>query len=182
MSHDILPEFDERGCLPEGIYTPELNNFFKRFVEINEHRKELFEKYREFTKLCVDMKGVKEHYFDGSYVTNKEKPNDIDVLVLFDKDVYFDDEVYNIYIELAENQQKVKDKYSVHSFFVEKPNENDPIEVKVSLEHEIDKIKGWWSRFYLDDKKTILDDKKKGYILFYENDLKKIAGDENERN
>ena len=166
MAKDNLPPFDERGCLPEGIYNPTVKEFTERFVNVTERRKELFEKYKQFTKLCNEAKGIEEHYLDGSYVRYKEEPGDIDLLILFNKDVYESDETYEVYWEMSHNQQKMKEKYEVHSFFVEKPNEYDPVEIRVNLQLEIDKIKGWWSRFYLDEEKTILDEKPKGFIFF----------------
>ena len=35
MEEKNIPEFDERGCLPEGIYNPSVNEFVERFVEIS---------------------------------------------------------------------------------------------------------------------------------------------------
>ena len=175
MAKDELPPFDERGCLPEGIYNPTIEDFMERFVKVTERRKELFGKYQQFTKLCNEAKGIEEHYLDGSYVTDKEEPGDIDLLILFNKDVYESDETYNIYFDMTRNQQKLKNEYCVHTFFVEKPQESDPIEIKVNLQHEINIIKEWWSRFYLDEEKTILDDKPKGYVLFEKEQLEKIG-------
>ena len=152
-----------------------IDEFIERFVQVTERRKELFGKYQKFTKLCNDAKGIEEHYLDGSYVTDKENPGDIDLLILFNKDVYESEETYEIYLEMSTNQQKMKDDYEVHSFFVEKPQEYDPIDIKVNLQHEIDKIKGWWGRFYLDEEKTILDEKPKGFIIFNKDQLIQIG-------
>ena len=60
-------------------------------------------------------------------------------------------------------------------FLLIKPDESDPIEIKVNLQHEIDKIKEWWSRFYLDEEKTIIDEKAKGFILFDKEQLIRIG-------
>ena len=177
MTQKELPQFDERGCLPEGIYNPSVEEFMERFVNVTEHRTKLFRKYQQFTKLCNDAKGIENHYLDGSYVTDKENPNDIDLLILFNKDVYETDETYEIYFEMSHEQEKMKDLYGVHTFFVEKPQDDDPVEIKVNLQHEIDKIKGWWSRFYLDEEKTILDEKPKGFILFNKKQLGKLGND-----
>ncbi|WP_296894305.1 DUF6932 family protein [uncultured Methanobrevibacter sp.] len=175
MAKDNLPPFDERGCLPEGIYNPSVEDFMERFVKVTERRKELFGKYQQFTKLCNDAKGIEEHYLDGSYVTDKEAPNDIDLLILFNKEVYESDETYEIYFEMSHDQKKMKEVYEMHAFFVEKPQDSDPVEIRVNLQHEIDKIKGWWSRFYLDEEKTILDEKPKGFILFDKEQLGQIG-------
>lgn len=175
MAHDKLPPFDERGCLPEGIYNPTVEDFMERFVKVTKRREELFGKYQQFTKLCNEAKGIEEHYLDGSYVTDKEKPGDIDLLILFNKDVYESDETYEIYWEMSSNQQKMIEEYGMHTFFVEKPREHDPVDIKVNLQHEIDQIKGWWSRFYLDEEKTIIDEKPKGFIFFDKEQLSQIG-------
>jgi len=175
MAHDKLPPFDERGCLPEGIYNPTVEDFMERFVKVTKRREELFGKYQQFTKLCNEAKGIEEHYLDGSYVTDKEKPGDIDLLILFNKDVYESDETYEIYWEMSSNQQKMIEEYGMHTFFVEKPREHDPVDIKVNLQHAIDQIKGWWSRFYLDEEKTIIDEKPKGFIFFDKEQLSQIG-------
>ena len=92
---DNLPPFDERGCLPEGIYNPSVKYFLERFVNISKRRKELFGKYQKFTKLCNDAKGIEQHFIDGSYVTNKEEPGDIDLLITFNDEVYDSEDSYN---------------------------------------------------------------------------------------
>ena len=105
---DNLPPFDERGCLPKGIYNPSVQDFLERFVNVSKRRKELFGKYQKFTKLCIDAKGIEQHFVDGSYVTNKEKPGDIDLLLTFNDDVYDSEESYNKYFEITQNQKKMK--------------------------------------------------------------------------
>ena len=47
---DNLPPFDERGCLPEGIYNPSVQEFIERFVNITERREELFGKIPKIHK------------------------------------------------------------------------------------------------------------------------------------
>ena len=175
MAKDTLPPFDERGCLPEGIYNPTVDDFMERFVNVTNRRKELFEKYQQFTKLCNEAKGIEEHYLDGSYVRDKEKPGDIDLLITFNDDVYDSDKSYNQYFEITKNQQKMKEDYEVHVFYAKNTTDIDPIEMQHHWENEKKTVLEWWSTFYIDRENEIKDDKKKGFIVFNKDDLHEIG-------
>lgn len=174
MEEKNIPEFDERGCLPEGIYNPSVNEFVERFVEISQRRKLLFGKYKNFTKLSNNAKGIEQHYIDGSYVTKKERPGDIDLLLTFNDHVYDTEESYNAYFDLTHNQEKIKEEYEIHLFFSKIPNELEPVEIQHYWEREKNKILGWWSRFYTDRENNIIDEKKKGFIVFNKGELEQI--------
>ncbi len=174
MAKDKLPPFDERGCLPEGIYNPSVEDFMERFVSVTERRKELFTKYQQFTKLCNEAKGIEEHYLDGSYVRNKEEPGDIDLLITFNDDVYDSDKSYNQYFEITRNQQKMKEDYEVHVFYAKNTTDADPLDMQHFWEKEKKKVLEWWSRFYIDRENNIIDDKKKGFIVFNKDDLQQV--------
>lgn len=169
-----LPPFDERGCLPEGIYEPTVGEFVERFVNINDRRKELFEKYQEFTHLCNEAQGIDSHYVDGSYVRNKENPGDIDLLMTFNDDVYNTEETYNQYFEITQDTKKMKDDYEVHVFFAKNTTDNDPVDLQIFWKNEKNRILDWWSRFYIDGENNIIDNKKKGFIVFDKEKLQHI--------
>ena len=61
MTQKELPQFDERGCLPEGIYNPSVEEFMERFVNVTEHRTKLFRKYQQFTKLLLPNSQQHKH-------------------------------------------------------------------------------------------------------------------------
>lgn len=174
MGENILPDFDERGCLPEGIYNPTIKEFKERFVIVSPRRQELFGKYKQFTKLCNDAKGIEEHYLDGSYVTDKEKPGDIDLLITFNDHVYDTDESYNNYFEITHNQAKIKEDYEIHLFFSKNSDDLEPLEIQQHWQREKNKVLGWWSRYYTDRENNIIDDEKKGFVLFKEQELRQI--------
>lgn len=174
MMYESIPDFDERGCLPEGIYSPKLEEFKEIFVNTSSRRQELFEKYQQFTKICIDAKGIEKHYLDGSYVTNKENPGDIDLLIIFNDQVYISDISYNNYFEIINNEDEIKNKYGVHLFYSKNP-ENEPPEIKAFWEKKTRIVLGWWKRFYIDREKDIIDDKPKGFIVFNDEQLKEIG-------
>ena len=174
MGNEELPKFDERGCLPEGTYNPSVEEFIERFVNITERRKELFEKYQQFTKLCNQAKGIDQHFLDGSYVTDKEEPGDIDLLLTFNDDVYDSDMTYNSYFEITRQREKMKEEYEAHVFFAKNTTDADPIDLQIFWKKEKKKVLEWWSRFYIDKENEIIDDKKKGFIVFNKDELQQI--------
>lgn len=164
--------------MPKGIYSPTLKEFKERFVT-NQRRKELFRNYKFFSKLCIDAKGIEKHYVDGSYVTNKKNPGDIDLLVIFNDNVYASQESYDNYFEITHNQDEIKSKCGIHLFFSKNPI-NEPPELKVYWKNETNRILSWWGRFYIDRERKIIDDNEKGFLLFDNEQLKKIVGDNRE--
>lgn len=174
MAKDELPEFDERGCLPEGIYNPSVENFMERFVNLTERRKELFEKYKQFTKLCNEAKGIEEHYVDGSYVTDKKEPGDIDLLITFNDDVYDSDKSFNSYFKITNQQEIMKKDYEMHVFYAKNTTDADSLDMQIHWEKVRKKILEWWSRFYIDKENDIIDGKKKGFIVFNKDELQQV--------
>jgi len=73
----MVPTFNKEGALPLGEHEISLAEFEQVFV-YNERRREIFNK---FLKLIDDLRTINCSliYVDGSYVTDKEEPGDIDV-------------------------------------------------------------------------------------------------------
>lgn len=73
----MIPDFEQNGLLPKGIHLATLQEFEARFV-YNYKRKAI---YIGLSKLIQDLKSIGCHalYIDGSYVTNKQIPKDVDV-------------------------------------------------------------------------------------------------------
>ena len=117
--------------------------------------------------MCIDAKGIEQHFVDGSYVTNKEKPGDIDLLLTFNDDVYDSEESYNKYFEITQNQKKMKEDYEVHVFFAKDTTDVDPLEIQRFWDIVKKKVLDWWARFYIDGENNIVDGKNKGFIVFY---------------
>ena len=73
----MLPDFDDEGLLPVGIHPATWEEVYTRFGK-NDHRKRLL----SGLKLALESlrsAGCKAVYLDGSFVTNKENPNDYDI-------------------------------------------------------------------------------------------------------
>lgn len=80
----MIPPFNEHGCLPEGIHdctTEEIADRFGGF-QSGDRRPRLWERFVEFlseVKACDLADAV---LVDGSFVTAKTDPNDIDLVLI----------------------------------------------------------------------------------------------------
>jgi hypothetical protein len=73
----VLPDFDDTGALPPGIYEAtwdEVLEFFGRTA----HRQELLAGLRDALR-DLQAAGCRRAYLDGSFVTDKEPPSDFDL-------------------------------------------------------------------------------------------------------
>lgn len=82
----MIPEFNIDGNLPKGIYTADEDEFLNRFRTGSARRKWLGERLWELFVL-VKLTGKLERVFVwGSFVSNKESPNDVDLLLIMSDD------------------------------------------------------------------------------------------------
>lgn len=72
----MIPQFDGRGLLSEGIHLATWEEFVDRFGW-SEHRRRLLRGLSEALSLLRSA-GCRRVYVNGSFVTAKERPNDID--------------------------------------------------------------------------------------------------------
>jgi hypothetical protein len=71
-----MPPFTERGNLPPGIWEMSWTAFWERYG-YNSRRANLLSGLMFALKL-LDRSGCQTIYIGGSFVTNKERPNDVD--------------------------------------------------------------------------------------------------------
>jgi hypothetical protein len=85
----MLPQFNEHGLLPIGIYRATLAEFEERFVKSvwTAQRHRVFQQLRELVKEAAASGIVKRVLIGGSLVTTKPQPNDFDCLVVLDRSV-----------------------------------------------------------------------------------------------
>jgi hypothetical protein len=118
MTDKVLPEFDENGNLPLGCYKPTFKEFEERFVESFPNsisRKLIFQDYSDFSiLLCEEMPSAKKQILNGSFTTNKENPEDMDLLIVFDGESLTSFEKSKC--PLLMNNETIKEGYNCHSF------------------------------------------------------------------
>ncbi len=73
----MIPQFTADGLLPEGVHPATLEELSERFGG-NEWRRQSLQGLNEALRL-LRAAGCRRVYINGSFVTAKERPNDIDV-------------------------------------------------------------------------------------------------------
>lgn len=82
----MIPGFNKDGNLPEGIYLAGEEEFLDRFTTDSSRRKWLGQRLKEIFTLAKLTENLKRIFVWGSFVSNKESPNDIDMLLLMAED------------------------------------------------------------------------------------------------
>lgn len=121
-----IPEFDENGNLPFGIYSVDFDEFENKFSKgLSERRNIIMGYYKKHLKEILGCNYVLEHWIDGSFVTLKENPGDIDILTELDG-VQVDNDDSKIEIRSIFDYAPLYTENCCHSFCIYKyPEEND---------------------------------------------------------
>jgi predicted nucleotidyltransferase len=82
----MIPKFNVDGNLPEGIHSFGEEEFFDHFATQSVRRKWLGERIREVIALAKLTRKVERMFIWGSFVTAKESPNDVDILLVMSED------------------------------------------------------------------------------------------------
>ena len=133
-----IPDLDEHGLLPVGIHDCSVEEMKARFGW-NEHRQQMICSFVQF--LTSEIRNVFDHpvYADGSFVTDKEHPNDIDV-VLDIRDA--DDAQQSLGLEFwSERQACIRNRYHV-DFWINLQDKNDFAAFFQYIRTETAKFKG----------------------------------------
>ena len=105
-----IPPFDDNGNLPPGIYQVQLHDIEERFTWTDKRQK-LFQGLIQAAK-NLESAGVLLLYIDGSFITNKDEPNDIDGCWVWnpgiDKDLLDD-----VFKDRKPPRQKMIERYGV---------------------------------------------------------------------
>lgn len=110
----MIPEFTKEGFLPKGIYRASIDEVKIRFGSSNPKRGKLF---KGLIKALQNLKkaGIRKVYIDGSFVSSKTNPNDIDgcweITANLDKQIL--DPVFQ---DFSYERRAMKQKYNVEFF------------------------------------------------------------------
>ncbi|SRR6266511_2054882 len=80
----MLPTFNSDGNLPEGIHLATEAKVFGRFATPSARRQWLREQLQSLLALATSTRQLARVFLWGSFVTSKEVPNDLDVLLVMD--------------------------------------------------------------------------------------------------
>src|SRR5438093_6853491 len=82
----MLPAFNQDGNLPEGIHVATEDEVFLRFATPSARRQWLGEQLRSLLALAKSTEQLARVFLWGSFVTSKEVPNDVDILLVMAAD------------------------------------------------------------------------------------------------
>ncbi|NOT57603.1 MAG: hypothetical protein HOP18_23605 [Deltaproteobacteria bacterium] len=87
----MLPEFTEQGVLPPGIHTATLEEIEARYGKFqrSDRRARLLATVCEFVHEVRTCRWVHRVLLAGSLVTSKDEPDDIDILLVFERHADF---------------------------------------------------------------------------------------------
>ena len=84
-SNETIPDFRDDGYLPEGLYVASLADVSSRFGAGNRQRRRLVLRLGRWFELALSV-NAKRLFVDGSFVTAKDVPNDVDAVVQLPED------------------------------------------------------------------------------------------------
>src|SRR5437588_29495 len=77
-----LPGFNEFGDLPEGIHSASLGEILSRFGSGTAQRKAVTDSLQRISQLAVMTGSLDRLLVFGSYVSDVDEPNDVDVILV----------------------------------------------------------------------------------------------------
>jgi hypothetical protein len=110
----MIPDLTEDGLLPPGVYPASLEEIGERFGRANAVRKGLF---GGLTRALHNLSeaGVERVYINGSFVTDKELPNDVDGC--WDADGPLDlGRLDAVFLDFSHHRRQMKERYGVDFF------------------------------------------------------------------
>jgi hypothetical protein len=116
-----IPQLQPNGLLPTGVHECSFADIGAQFAW-NDHRSTLFSCFRRFVDAELRPQFPYPIFFDGSFVTDKELPDDTDVVL--DLSLATDEHKWNALMFMQAHQKRIMDDYRVH-FWVNFPGAND---------------------------------------------------------
>lgn len=80
----MLPEFTNEGDLPVGVYRATLEETLTRFGDSSSGRRIVAARLRKIHHLIIATGHLARCVVFGSFVTNKDEPNDVDLIFVMD--------------------------------------------------------------------------------------------------
>ena len=129
-----IPEFDENGLLPYGIYECTLDEIKQRFgrFDRSDQRQKLYRNLEAYMKALRKVDQAQYLLVNGSFVTRVAEPNDIDLIVVGRKGSRFP-VLPHEYSLLS--RQRVRRTYGLDLFVVEEGS--GALEKNLTLFHRV---------------------------------------------
>jgi hypothetical protein len=110
----MIPDLNEDGLLPPGVHPATLEEIGQRFGRKNAVRRRLYEGLRRALQNLREA-GVKRVYINGSFVTGKPFPNDVDGCWEADSSIDMD-KLDMVFLDFSDRRRRMKDRYGVDFF------------------------------------------------------------------
>ena len=105
-----IPEFTECGLLPAGVHDCTIPEIASRFC-LNEHRSERWNGFLAFLTWAAPLPAAVSYLIDGSFVSDKALPNDVDLAVDITR---CDDAAQSAWVDAwVSNCEKAKENFRV---------------------------------------------------------------------
>jgi hypothetical protein len=111
-----IPPFNKDGDLPVAIYSATIDEVAERFGWQNQRRQELTTRLTRVFHLAKGTGKLDSLIIFGSYITSKENPNDVDIVLIFKDD--FDISRVSDECKVLLDHQQAQDQLGVSLFWV----------------------------------------------------------------
>ena len=111
-----LPNLNHEGELPEGIHPATIDEVVSQFGSGTEQRMIATEHLKRIYELAKETEHLQQLLIFGSYITSKPKPNDIDVVLIFDDD--FDMAACSEEVKKLLNHQQAATEFGASVFWI----------------------------------------------------------------
>ncbi|MDQ3252973.1 MAG: hypothetical protein M3R15_03540 [Acidobacteriota bacterium] len=116
-----LPEFDNRGDLPEGVYQASLDDVLARFGQGTLQRQLVTERLTRIYHLARQTGKLYRFVIFGSYVTAKPEPADVDIILVMRGDFTeqdYDTNVFPMFDHLRAQQELGASLFAIRPAFI----------------------------------------------------------------
>lgn len=122
-------QYDSNGYLVSGFHKINIPTFIENFVDsypTSKTRREIFEGYCKYCRILSTFNFVNKQWINGSYVTKKLDPNDIDIVYIVDSKAIDSNKFLISYIKkLKSDYDTVWEKYKCDTHFITEYPEGD---------------------------------------------------------
>ncbi|MEP6923728.1 MAG: hypothetical protein ABI954_04615 [Pyrinomonadaceae bacterium] len=145
-----FPDFNKNGDLPVGIYPATLQETLDRFGEGSLQRQLVARRLVKVYRLAKSTDRLSRFVIYGSFVTNKENPNDVDVFLVMDEN--FDKDAFGSEVRKVFEHLESQNDFGVSIFWARK---------QFILENE---------QLFIEDWQIKRDKTRRGIVEIIEND------------
>lgn len=154
-------EFNDEGLIKPGIHECSVNDLYEIFVnnfKTSQRREIIFKSLMNFLKQLISHYNLQEVWIDGSYVTNKINPNDVDIVLFFE---------VNDYVKVSQQWDHIRNVINIDSYCEAIVNKDSESKLSQMDFNFINNRRNYWRGQFGFDR----TDKPKGIIVLKESNI-----------